>query len=153
MNLARFVFTITAAIAVTACLDPEATPDTSADEQAACVAIQAAPGATVPNFVDWQGVLPGGDSSRQAWILMARTTNPNAEWALYRIDLVGKKVTWAARFKASQRGEVYATILPKNQAIGGIRVPPGPIGPGGQDWFQATALVRAGYFAYYLGQL
>lgn len=153
MKLATIAFTLTTAIAVAACLDPEAPTGTATDELSSCIPIEAAPGATVPNFVPWTGALPGGDSLRQAWVIMALSSNPQDLWAVYRIDLVGKKVTWASRFKSYQRSEVYATILPKNQAIGGIRVPPGPIGPGGQDWFQANALVRAGYGAYYLGQL
>jgi len=155
MKLAKFAFIVSSAFALASCLDPQVETDTVTEEATLCASgVQAAPGAAVPAFVSWSGSLPGtGNVTAQAWIVMARTTNPQGMWALYRINVADRKVTWAATFKSSQRPAVFAALSISNTAVGGIRIPPGPIGPGGNDWLQANALVRAGYMTYYLGYL
>ena len=130
------------------CVESPDTTDTQPQELATCSSnLIPAKWEVMPAEANWTqviGALPPDASIDQAWIVTAKTQNPQGEWLLHQVDLVNKRVSFTARFTSAQRPAIYAMIASKNQAIGGIRVPPGPIGPGGTEWSQVKFLVQLG---------
>ncbi|MEZ4404705.1 MAG: hypothetical protein R3B06_32095 [Kofleriaceae bacterium] len=142
MNLTRCSLALFASLLV-ACVDDTA-PDTAATSQslASCTSsIVVAKTEKMPAPITYGGALPQDVSNRQVWVIAPLTTQATGNWAVYQVDLAGKKVASMVIFPYSKRGTVYAEIGNRNQLLGGVRVPPyGPIGPGGTGWDQVQYL-------------
>jgi|GEM_PF-3536504 len=153
MKLSLCSLGLVSALVLSSCVDsPEL--DTHAEAVASCgTTLKPPPDAVMPPVTSWmQGVgpLPGSPSSQVAWIIEGASTNPKGAFYVHQVDLENKVVSFTAVFPSYRRADVYAAIVPRNQAIGGIRVPPGPIGPGGTDWFAVEAHLRAADIVYSL---
>jgi hypothetical protein len=139
------IFALATALALASCVDAPET-DTTSQPLAACWSnLSPGPNEVMPQLALWTGALPPDASAVQAWLIYPQTQNVNGNWVIYQVDLVNKRVPWGAVLPAGKVGGAYSLVVTsKIQATGGIRWPPGPIGPGGTGWSQVNALVRAG---------
>ncbi len=150
MKIDRLLLSLCASLALGACVDDPAEVTTSVEAKASCTSDAVpAPGATLPQWQAWNGVLPADVAGHiNSWVLWPLTGQDVGFFKLYQVDLTNKTVASVRRFSAAQRPAVMASLGSRSGAVMVIRVPP-PVGPGGTEADQLINAVRFGDIAHY----
>lgn len=150
MKLKHFAFILCAAGSLAGCVDDPAEVTTSVAAKASCTSDAVpAPGAVLPQWQAWNGVLPADVQGHiNSWVLWPLTGQESGYFKLYQVDLTNKTVASVRRFSSAQRPAVMAALGSRSGALMVIRVPP-PVGPGGTEADQLTNAVRFGDIAHY----
>lgn len=150
MKLNHFAMILCTSLALGGCVDDPAEVTTTAAAKSSCTSDAVpAPGAVLPQWQTWNGVLPADVGGHiNSWVLWPLTGQEAGSFKLYQVDLTTKTVASVRRFSAAQRPAVMASLGSRNGALMVIRVPP-PVGPGGTEADQLTNAVRFGDIAHY----
>lgn len=150
MKLNHFALILCTSLALGGCVDDPAEVTTTPEAKASCTSDAVpAPGAVLPQWQAWNGVLPADVAGHiNSWVLWPLTGQEVGFFKLYQVDLTNKTVASVRRFAAGDRAAVMKALGGRNGALMVIRVPP-PVGPGGTEAIQLTNAIRFGDIAHY----